>query len=186
MLQDYPRWLGGDHELPSAATTLLAFSSSSATFCAILNLRKTSDNSATVHSRAILLNFKFQRHRRNVKVLLPLIWPHDRVKRLLQSRQIRRSDGSRSKIYHSLVDLLARKLYSFLPRNQPIQICYNANKIELKNEELSLESVKQFYKDCLNEEYKCDILVSLYQLLSIIFCQVSCLYIYIAYIGQQA
>jgi len=85
--------------------------------------------------------------------------------------------------------------YSFLPRNQPIQIILfsatfpdnvrtfaskfapNANKIELKKEELSLESVKQFYMDCRNEEHKYDILVSLYQLLtvgqSIIFCQVS-------------
>ena len=81
-----------------------------------------------------------------------------------------------------------------MPRNQPIQIILfsatfpdnvrsfaskfapKANKIELKKEELSLESVKQFYMDCRNEEHKYDILVSLYQLLtvgqSIIFCQV--------------
>ncbi|KAF8813348.1 DEAD-domain-containing protein [Phlegmacium glaucopus] len=93
---------------------------------------------------------------------------------------------------HGLGDQTLR-VKNFLPRNQPIQIILfsatfpdnvrtfaskfapNANKIELKKEELSLESVKQFYMDCRNEEHKYDILVSLYQLLtvgqSIIFCQ---------------
>ncbi|KDR78829.1 hypothetical protein GALMADRAFT_1271862 [Galerina marginata CBS 339.88] len=51
----------------------------------------------------------------------------------------------------------------------------NANKIELQKEELSVENIRQFYMDCKNEEHKYDILVSLYQLLtigqSIIFCQ---------------
>ncbi|KAG8213090.1 P-loop containing nucleoside triphosphate hydrolase protein [Butyriboletus roseoflavus] len=50
-----------------------------------------------------------------------------------------------------------------------------ANKIELQKEELSVEGIRQFYMDCRNEEHKYDILVSLYQLLtigqSIIFCQ---------------
>ncbi|EIW84301.1 ATP-dependent RNA helicase DBP5 [Coniophora puteana RWD-64-598 SS2] len=50
-----------------------------------------------------------------------------------------------------------------------------ANTIELQKEELSVDSIKQFYMDCKNEEHKYDILVSLYQLLtigqSIIFCQ---------------
>ncbi|CAA7266840.1 unnamed protein product [Cyclocybe aegerita] len=51
----------------------------------------------------------------------------------------------------------------------------NANKIELQKEELSVDNIRQFYMDCRNEEHKYDILVSLYQLLtigqSIIFCQ---------------
>ena len=52
----------------------------------------------------------------------------------------------------------------------------NANKIELKKEELSVEGIKQFYMDCKNAEAKYDILVQLYSLLtvrqSIIFCKV--------------
>jgi ATP-dependent RNA helicase DDX19/DBP5 len=51
-----------------------------------------------------------------------------------------------------------------------------ANKIELQKEELSVDNIRQFYMDCRNEEHKYDILVGLYQLLtigqSIIFCQV--------------
>ncbi|KAF8907275.1 P-loop containing nucleoside triphosphate hydrolase protein [Gymnopilus junonius] len=51
----------------------------------------------------------------------------------------------------------------------------NANKIELQKEELNVENIRQFYMDCKNEEHKYDVLVSLYQLLtvgqSIIFCQ---------------
>ena len=84
---------------------------------------------------------------------------------------------------------------SLLPRAQPPQIILfsatfpdhvrnfankfapNANKIELQREELSVEGIRQFFMDCRNEEHKYDILVSLYQLLtigqSIIFCQVS-------------
>lgn len=84
---------------------------------------------------------------------------------------------------------------SLLPRAQPPQIILfsatfpdhvrvfankfapNANKIELQKEELSVEGIRQFYMDCRDEEHKYDILVSLYQLLtigqSIIFCQVS-------------
>lgn len=50
-----------------------------------------------------------------------------------------------------------------------------ANKIELKRNELAVDSIRQFYMDCRNEEHKYDILVSLYHLLtigqSIIFCQ---------------
>lgn len=83
---------------------------------------------------------------------------------------------------------------SLLPRGQAVQIILfsatfadhvrafaskfapNANKIELKKEELSLASITQFYMDCRDEEHKYDILVSLYSLLtvgqSIIFCQV--------------
>ncbi|KAE9387847.1 DEAD-domain-containing protein [Gymnopus androsaceus JB14] len=51
----------------------------------------------------------------------------------------------------------------------------NANKIELQKEELSVDSIRQFYMDCRDEEHKYDILVTLYTLLtigqSIIFCQ---------------
>ncbi|KAK1236360.1 RNA helicase required for poly(A+) mRNA export [Marasmius sp. AFHP31] len=51
----------------------------------------------------------------------------------------------------------------------------SANKIELQKNELSVDSIRQFYMDCKNEEHKYDILVTLYTLLtigqSIIFCQ---------------
>ncbi|KAF9560502.1 DEAD-domain-containing protein [Agrocybe pediades] len=51
----------------------------------------------------------------------------------------------------------------------------NANKIELQKEEVTVDNIRQFYMDCKNAEHKYDILVSLYQLLtigqSIIFCQ---------------
>ncbi|PPQ95750.1 hypothetical protein CVT26_015876 [Gymnopilus dilepis] len=85
------------------------------------------------------------------------------------------------------------RVKNLLPRNKPYQIILfsatfpdhvrafaskfapNANKIELQKEELSVDNIKQFYMDCRNEEHKYDILVSLYQLLtigqSIIFCQ---------------
>lgn len=50
-----------------------------------------------------------------------------------------------------------------------------ANKIELQKNEVAIDSIRQFYMDCRNEEHKYDILVSLYSLLtigqSIIFCQ---------------
>jgi superfamily II DNA/RNA helicase len=62
-------------------------------------------------------------------------------------------------------------------RNFANKFAPSANKIELQREELSVEGIRQFYMDCKNEEHKYDILVSLYQLLtigqSIIFCQVS-------------
>ncbi|KAH8823006.1 P-loop containing nucleoside triphosphate hydrolase protein [Flagelloscypha sp. PMI_526] len=52
----------------------------------------------------------------------------------------------------------------------------NANKIELQREELSVDSIRQFYMDCRDTEHKYDILVQIYSLLtvgqSIIFCQV--------------
>ncbi|KAL0579594.1 RNA helicase required for poly(A+) mRNA export [Marasmius crinis-equi] len=51
----------------------------------------------------------------------------------------------------------------------------DSNKIELQKNELSVDSIRQFYMDCKNEEHKYDILVTLYTLLtigqSIIFCQ---------------
>ena len=52
-----------------------------------------------------------------------------------------------------------------------------ANKIELQKNEVTVDNIRQFYMDCRNEEHKYEVLVSLYQLLtigqSIIFCQVS-------------
>ena len=52
----------------------------------------------------------------------------------------------------------------------------SANEIRLKQEELSVDLIKQFYMDCKNEDHKYDILVELYNLLtigqSIIFCAV--------------
>jgi len=85
------------------------------------------------------------------------------------------------------------RVKNMLPRTHPVQIILfsatfpehvrsfaskfapNANKIELQQEELSVEGIRQFYMDCRDEEHKYDILVSLYQLLtigqSIIFCQ---------------
>lgn len=60
-------------------------------------------------------------------------------------------------------------------RNFASKFAPSANKIELQREELSVEGIRQFYMDCRDEEHKYDILVSLYQLLtigqSIIFCQ---------------
>lgn len=53
----------------------------------------------------------------------------------------------------------------------------NANEISLKREELSVDSIKQFYVDCDSQEHKYEVLVNLYDLLtvsqSIIFCKVS-------------
>lgn len=92
-------------------------------------------------------------------------------------------------------DLLANlTLYSMLPRNQAVQIVLfsatfpdhvrnfaskfapNANRIELKQNEISVDNIRQFYMDCRDEDHKYEVLVSLYNLLtigqSIIFCQV--------------
>ncbi|TCD61125.1 RNA helicase required for poly(A+) mRNA export [Steccherinum ochraceum] len=85
------------------------------------------------------------------------------------------------------------RVKNMLPRGGPVQIILfsatfpvhvrtfankfapNANKIELKQNELSVDNIRQFYMDCRNEEHKYDVLVSLYHLLtigqSIIFCQ---------------
>ena len=54
-----------------------------------------------------------------------------------------------------------------------------ANKIELKRNEISVDTITQFYLDCMNEDAKYDALVGLYHLLtigqSIIFCKVNSL-----------
>ncbi|PCH42042.1 ATP-dependent RNA helicase DBP5 [Wolfiporia cocos MD-104 SS10] len=60
-------------------------------------------------------------------------------------------------------------------RNFANKFAPNANKIELQRNELSVDNIRQFYMDCRNEQHKYDVLVSLYQLLtigqSIIFCK---------------
>ncbi|RPD59603.1 DEAD-domain-containing protein [Lentinus tigrinus ALCF2SS1-6] len=60
-------------------------------------------------------------------------------------------------------------------RNFANKFAPNANKIELQRNELSVDNIRQFYMDCKNEDHKYEVLVSLYQLLtigqSIIFCQ---------------
>lgn len=57
-----------------------------------------------------------------------------------------------------------------------------ANEIRLKQEELNVDLIKQFYMDCKDEEHKYEVLVELYNLLtigqSIIFCAVSQLFCY--------
>ncbi|KAK0547014.1 RNA helicase required for poly(A+) mRNA export [Tilletia horrida] len=59
-------------------------------------------------------------------------------------------------------------------RDFAARIAPSANEIRLRQEELSVEGIKQFYMDCKNEEHKYDVLVELYNLLtigqSIIFC----------------
>ncbi|THH08885.1 hypothetical protein EW145_g2402 [Phellinidium pouzarii] len=52
-------------------------------------------------------------------------------------------------------------------RNFASKFAPNANKIELKKEELSVEGIKQFYMDCKDEESKYDILVQIYNLLTV-------------------
>ncbi|EIM91469.1 ATP-dependent RNA helicase DBP5 [Stereum hirsutum FP-91666 SS1] len=51
----------------------------------------------------------------------------------------------------------------------------NANKIELRRNEITVENIKQFYMDCKDEVKKYDVLVQLYHILtigqSIIFCE---------------
>ncbi|SNX85229.1 probable DBP5 - RNA helicase [Melanopsichium pennsylvanicum] len=55
-----------------------------------------------------------------------------------------------------------------------VRIAPGANEIRLKQEELSVEGIKQFYMDCRDEDHKYEVLVELYNLLtigqSIIFC----------------
>ena len=43
----------------------------------------------------------------------------------------------------------------------------NANQITLKHEELTVDGIKQLYMDCNSEEHKYEVLVQLYQLLTI-------------------
>jgi ATP-dependent RNA helicase DDX19/DBP5 len=66
-------------------------------------------------------------------------------------------------------------------RSYAVRFAPNANEISLKQEELSVDGIKQFYMDCDSEEHKYEVLCSLYNLLtisqSIIFCRVSGTYI---------
>ncbi|KAG2185021.1 hypothetical protein INT43_000934 [Umbelopsis isabellina] len=68
-------------------------------------------------------------------------------------------------------------------RSYAARFAPNANEISLKQEELSVDGIKQFYMDCNSEEHKYEVLCSLYNLLtisqSIIFCRVSDTYIYL-------
>ena len=63
----------------------------------------------------------------------------------------------------------------FAPRFAP-----DANEISLRREELSVDTIKQFYMDCQSEEHKYEVLCNLYDILtvsqSIIFCRVSYYY----------
>ncbi|KAI0783944.1 DEAD-domain-containing protein [Irpex lacteus] len=60
-------------------------------------------------------------------------------------------------------------------RNFASKFAPNANRIELKQNEISVDNIRQFYMDCRDEDHKYEVLVSLYNLLtigqSIIFCQ---------------
>ncbi|KAM0755475.1 DEAD-domain-containing protein [Meredithblackwellia eburnea MCA 4105] len=60
-------------------------------------------------------------------------------------------------------------------RNFATRFAPQANEIKLKREELSLDAIKQFFMDCSDENQKFEVLVELYNLLtigqSIIFCQ---------------
>lgn len=60
----------------------------------------------------------------------------------------------------------------------------SANEIRLKQEELSVEGIRQFYMDCKSEQAKYEVLVQLYSLLtigqSIIFCKVWALFTWYA------
>lgn len=59
-------------------------------------------------------------------------------------------------------------------RDFAARLAPNANEIRLKQEELSVEGIRQFYMDCKSEDHKYEVLVELYNLLtigqSIIFC----------------
>lgn len=71
-------------------------------------------------------------------------------------------------------------------RNFANKFASNANKIELKKEELSVEGIKQFYMDCKDEETKYEILVQIYNLLtvgqSIIFTKVRTFFPYVSHL----
>ncbi|GAA5913184.1 hypothetical protein JCM8208_001694 [Rhodotorula glutinis] len=52
-------------------------------------------------------------------------------------------------------------------RTFAVRFAPQANEIRLKQEELSLDAIKQFFMDCDNEEHKYEVLVELYNLLTI-------------------
>jgi ATP-dependent RNA helicase DDX19/DBP5 len=52
-------------------------------------------------------------------------------------------------------------------REYAAKIAPNANSISLKQEELSVDTIKQFYMDCENEQTKADTLCDIYGLLTI-------------------
>ncbi|KAH7103064.1 DEAD-domain-containing protein [Auriculariales sp. MPI-PUGE-AT-0066] len=71
--------------------------------------------------------------------------------------------------------LLFSATFPDVVRKFAIKFAPNSNQIALKKEELSVEGIKQFLLDCKNEAEKFDVLVRLYELLtigqSIIFCK---------------
>ena len=75
-------------------------------------------------------------------------------------------------------------------RNFASNFAPNANKIELKKNEVTVDNIRQFYMDCKSEEHKYEVLVSLYKLLtigqSIIFCQVSLPLVPSVFVGRDA
>ncbi|GAA6011134.1 hypothetical protein JCM8202_003910 [Rhodotorula sphaerocarpa] len=52
-------------------------------------------------------------------------------------------------------------------RNFAVRFAPGANEIRLKQEELSLDAIKQFFMDCNDEQHKYEVLVELYNLLTI-------------------
>ncbi|GAA5827050.1 hypothetical protein JCM11251_002222 [Rhodosporidiobolus azoricus] len=52
-------------------------------------------------------------------------------------------------------------------RTFAVRFAPGANEIKLKQEELSLDAIKQFFMDCDNEQHKYEVLVELYNLLTI-------------------
>lgn len=75
--------------------------------------------------------------------------------------------------------LLFSATFPEVVRNFAAKFAPSANEIKLKQEELSVDGIKQFYMDCKSEEHKYEVLVELYGLLtvgqSIIFCKVTSL-----------
>ncbi|KAJ3287572.1 RNA helicase required for poly(A+) mRNA export [Borealophlyctis nickersoniae] len=57
--------------------------------------------------------------------------------------------------------------FSPIVRQFAHRVAANANMISLRQEELSVDGIKQFYMDCKNEEHKVDVLCSIYGLLTI-------------------
>ncbi|KAJ3038518.1 RNA helicase required for poly(A+) mRNA export [Rhizophlyctis rosea] len=57
--------------------------------------------------------------------------------------------------------------FSTLFRAFADRIAPDANMISLRQEELSVEGIKQFYMDCKNEEHKVEVLIAIYGLLTV-------------------
>ncbi|KAJ8324055.1 hypothetical protein BDV3_002050 [Batrachochytrium dendrobatidis] len=57
--------------------------------------------------------------------------------------------------------------FSETVRQFAVKFAPNANSISLRQEELSVDSIKQFYMDCKSEEHKAEVLCAIYGLLTI-------------------